>query len=175
MHINLVLRSNYGNILACSLIHPSMNIVLVEIRANTSEASPMARHSAPQETEQQLPTPKSPSRLVRFMRSGAFIWVVELLILVAIGIAVYNDWDTPIRDQGFMPISYTVTYDMQNFNDAVKYLKAASKYNYYDKYEVNEKDLSCTSQGTNGNIEVTLITCASAKKKRLVVKCRAIT
>ena len=45
----------------------------------------------------------------------------------------------------------------------------------YDKYEVNEKDLSCTSQDTNGNIEVTLITCASAKKKRLVVKCRAIT
>lgn len=32
-----------------------------------------------------------------------------------------------------------VTYDMQNFNDAVKYLKAASKYNYYDKYEVNFK------------------------------------
>ena len=74
----------------------------------------MARHSAPQETEQPLPTPKNPSRLVRFIRSGAFIWVVELLILVAIGIAVYNDWDTPIRDQGFMPISYTVTYDMQN-------------------------------------------------------------
>lgn len=51
------------------------------------------------------------------------------------------------------------------------------KYTYlvYDKYEVNEKDLSCTSQDTNGNIEVTLITCASAKKKRLVVKCRAIT
>ena len=91
-----------------------MNIVFAEIHTNTSEASPMARHSAQQETEQPLPTPKSPSRLVRFIRSGAFIWVVELLILVAIGIAVYNDWDTPIRDQGYMPISYTVTYDMQN-------------------------------------------------------------
>lgn len=47
-------------------------------------------------------------------------------------------------------------------------------YLVYDKYEVNEKDLSCTSQETNGNIEVTLITCTTAKKKRLVVKCRAI-
>ncbi len=48
-------------------------------------------------------------------------------------------------------------------------------YQVYDKYEVNEKDLSCTSQETNGNIEVTLITCTTAKKNRLVVKCRAVT
>lgn len=47
-------------------------------------------------------------------------------------------------------------------------------YLVYDKYEVNEKDLSCTSQETNGNIEVTLITCTSKKKNRLVVKCRAM-
>ncbi len=47
-------------------------------------------------------------------------------------------------------------------------------YLVYDKYEVNEKDLSCMNQETNGNIEVTLITCTSAKKNRLVVKCRAI-
>lgn len=47
-------------------------------------------------------------------------------------------------------------------------------YLVYDKYEVDEKDLSCTSQETDGNIEVTLITCTTAKKNRLVVKCRAI-
>lgn len=48
-------------------------------------------------------------------------------------------------------------------------------YLVYDQYEVNEKDLSCTSQKTNGNIEVTLITCTSVRNNRLVVKCRAIT
>ena len=48
-------------------------------------------------------------------------------------------------------------------------------YYVYDKYEVNEKDLSCTSQDTNGNIELTLITCTTKKKNRLVVKCRAKT
>ena len=47
-------------------------------------------------------------------------------------------------------------------------------YLVYDKYEVNENDLSCTSQETNGNIELTLITCATSKKNRLIVKCRAI-
>lgn len=49
------------------------------------------------------------------------------------------------------------------------------EYLVYDKYEANEKDLSCTSQETNGNIEATLITCTNENKKRLVVKCRAIT
>lgn len=48
-------------------------------------------------------------------------------------------------------------------------------YLVYDEYEVNEKDLGCISQETNGNVEATLITCASEKKNRLVVKCRAIT
>ena len=48
-------------------------------------------------------------------------------------------------------------------------------YLVYDKYEVLETDLSCTSQETNGNIELTLITCTTKKKNRLVVKCRAIT
>lgn len=47
-------------------------------------------------------------------------------------------------------------------------------YFVYDKYEVDETDLNCTSQETNGNIEATLITCTSKKKNRLVVKCRAI-
>lgn len=47
-------------------------------------------------------------------------------------------------------------------------------YLVFDKYEVEETDMECTSQETNDNIELTLITCTSNKKKRLVVKCRAI-
>ena len=47
-------------------------------------------------------------------------------------------------------------------------------YKVYDKYEVQETDLSCTSQETDGRTEVTLITCTKNKKKRLVVKARAI-
>lgn len=49
------------------------------------------------------------------------------------------------------------------------------KYNVYDKYEVLETDMECTSQDTNGNIELTLITCTNRKKNRLIVKCRAET
>ncbi len=45
-------------------------------------------------------------------------------------------------------------------------------YYVYDKYEINDNDMSCTSQETNGKIELTLITCTSKKNKRLVVKCR---
>ena len=47
-------------------------------------------------------------------------------------------------------------------------------YAVYSKYEVDETDLRCTNQETNGQIEVTLITCTKDKNKRLVVKCRAI-
>ena len=45
-------------------------------------------------------------------------------------------------------------------------------YTVYDIYTVNENDLSCTSQNTDGKKEVTLITCTKNKNKRLVVKCR---
>lgn len=47
-------------------------------------------------------------------------------------------------------------------------------YSIYKKYEVNESDLSCTDQNTNGNIEATLITCTNNKSVRLVIKCRAV-
>ena len=48
-------------------------------------------------------------------------------------------------------------------------------YVVYDKYEISETDMRCTSQATNGKIELTLITCVQNKKnKRLVVKCRAV-
>lgn len=48
-------------------------------------------------------------------------------------------------------------------------------YYVYDKYEIDETDMSCTNQETNGNIELTLITCTAKKNKRLVVKCRTST
>ena len=45
-------------------------------------------------------------------------------------------------------------------------------YKVYDKYLVDEKDMRCTDQETNGKIELTLITCDKDSTKRLVVKCR---
>lgn len=46
-------------------------------------------------------------------------------------------------------------------------------YKVYNKYEINENDMNCTNQDTNGNIELTLITCTKKKKNRLVVKAKA--
>lgn len=44
-------------------------------------------------------------------------------------------------------------------------------YKVYDKYEVVETDLKCTSQITNGKREITLITCTKNVDKRLIIKC----
>ncbi len=61
-----------------------------------------------------------------------------------------------------------------DLNDKV-FLSAKSRkticYSVYQKYEVDENDLSCTSQSTNGKIEATLITCTSQSHKRLIIKC----
>ncbi len=48
------------------------------------------------------------------------------------------------------------------------------KYTVYDKYVVDPTDVACTSQLTNGNKEVTLITCTNYGQQRLVVKARAM-
>ena len=48
------------------------------------------------------------------------------------------------------------------------------KYAVYNKYVVNPEDVACTSQLTNGNKEVTLITCTNYGKQRLVVKAREV-
>lgn len=48
------------------------------------------------------------------------------------------------------------------------------KYKIYDKYTVGPKDVSCTSQLTNGKKIVTLITCTNDSKKRVIVKAEAI-
>ena len=63
-----------------------------------------------------------------------------------------------------------------DINDQVNLTSRKGKqlsYTIYAMYEVNENDLSCTNQNTNGQIEATLITCTTQKNKRLVVKCRA--
>lgn len=48
------------------------------------------------------------------------------------------------------------------------------RYSVYNKYEVVPEDLSCTSQLTNGNKEITLITCTNDSKMRVIVKARAV-
>ena len=48
----------------------------------------------------------------------------------------------------------------------------AQVYKVYDTYIEDETEMSCISQETNGEIELTLITCADDNTKRLVVKCR---
>ena len=47
-------------------------------------------------------------------------------------------------------------------------------YVVYNKYIVEPEDVSCTSQLTNGQREITLITCTNHGKQRLVVKAREV-
>ena len=47
-------------------------------------------------------------------------------------------------------------------------------YEVYNKYVVSPDDVSCTSQLTKGNKELTLITCTNYGTQRLVVKCREV-
>ena len=46
-------------------------------------------------------------------------------------------------------------------------------YTIYDKYVVDPYDTSCTSQLTNGQTEITLITCHDYGRTRLILKARA--
>ena len=48
------------------------------------------------------------------------------------------------------------------------------RYSVYNKYEVIPEDLSCTSQLTNGEKEITVITCTNDSKMRVIVKARAV-
>ena len=45
-------------------------------------------------------------------------------------------------------------------------------YYIYDKYEINKEDTSCTSQDTNGNMEITLVTCNNLNGNRLIIKAK---
>ncbi len=47
-------------------------------------------------------------------------------------------------------------------------------YRVYNKYEVVPTDVSCTTQRTNGNKEITVITCTDDSKLRVVVKAREV-
>lgn len=47
-------------------------------------------------------------------------------------------------------------------------------YEVYEKYEIYPDNVECLNQNTNGKKEVTLITCATNNKKRLVIKCKEI-
>lgn len=46
------------------------------------------------------------------------------------------------------------------------------EYEIYDIYKVEPRDTSCLSQNTNGNKDVTLITCTIDSKQRIIVKAR---
>ena len=46
------------------------------------------------------------------------------------------------------------------------------QYKVYDTYIVDPDNTDCTSQITNGEIELTLITCTKDFKQRFVVKAR---
>lgn len=64
-----------------------------------------------------------------------------------------------------------------NAGDIIKIYAPANVcvyYTIYDKYEIEKSDMNCTSQDTNGNKEVTLITCNNINKKRLILKAREI-
>ena len=48
------------------------------------------------------------------------------------------------------------------------------EYKVYANYVVDPEDLKCTSQLTNGQTELTLITCTMTGKQRTIIKARAI-
>lgn len=48
------------------------------------------------------------------------------------------------------------------------------EYQIYDVYKVFPKDVSCLSQETDAQREVTLITCTIDSKKRIIVKAREV-
>lgn len=48
------------------------------------------------------------------------------------------------------------------------------EYKVYDQYIVEPNDLKCTSQLTNGQTELTLITCTKTGRQRIIVKARAV-
>lgn len=52
--------------------------------------------------------------------------------------------------------------------------KRTVKYEIYDKYTVEPKNVSCTSQLTGGKKEVTLITCTDNSERRVIVKAREV-
>ena len=61
-------------------------------------------------------------------------------------------------------------------NDIIEIYDLSGKmleYSIYDKYEIKSSDMSCTSQNTNGNTIITLLTCNNVSGKRLVIVAKA--
>ena len=50
--------------------------------------------------------------------------------------------------------------------------KGKLEYYIFEKQIVNPKDVNCLSQETEGNIELTLITCTSDSMNRIIIKAR---
>lgn len=48
------------------------------------------------------------------------------------------------------------------------------EYEVYDKYTVDDQNVDCTSQRTDGKTEITLITCTNDSKYRVIVKARKV-
>lgn len=62
-----------------------------------------------------------------------------------------------------------------NIGDEIKIYDSSNSlttYYVYDKYEINKNDTSCTSQNTNGNKEITLVTCNNFNGNRLIIKAK---
>lgn len=45
-------------------------------------------------------------------------------------------------------------------------------YTVYDKYEISSTNTSCTNQETNGNKEITLVTCNNFNGNRIIIKAK---
>lgn len=50
-----------------------------------------------------------------------------------------------------------------NYNNIIEY-------EIYKKYEIDQKDISCTNQETNGMKEITLVTCNNFNGNRIIIK-----
>ena len=50
----------------------------------------------------------------------------------------------------------------------------SNTFSVYEKYEITSSDTSCTSQNTNGQKEITLVTCNNFTGNRVIVKAHSI-
>ena len=77
-----------------------------------------------------------------------------------------------VNSQFFSKVPNLVAGDIIEITDIIT--EETVQYSVYDKYVISDDDMSPTSQMTDGNVELTLITCTNNGKGRVVVKARAI-
>lgn len=61
------------------------------------------------------------------------------------------------------------------YGDVIKIIDSSGitiNYSVYDSYETSSSDTSCTSQETNGQKEITLVTCNNTTGNRIIVKAK---